>query len=103
MKLIVIYFFCFQIIYSNITTRERMPLNLDDVVAPLEVQFSYSVVWKETKMTHDQRNVKILKSSSFFPRTLEVRGDPFKITCVYVKGFGYFLYDTKDIRRHNKT
>ncbi|XP_038052183.1 transmembrane 9 superfamily member 1-like [Patiria miniata] len=61
-----------QIVYANITTRDRMPLNLDDVVAPLEVQFTYSVVWQETKMAYNQRHLRLLKSSSFFPRTLEV-------------------------------
>eukprot|EP00058_Branchiostoma_floridae_P011604 XP_002597092.1 hypothetical protein BRAFLDRAFT_105034 [Branchiostoma floridae] len=37
-----------QIISANVTTRGHDPLSLDEVEAPLELTFTYSVSWKET-------------------------------------------------------
>ncbi|XP_072042400.1 transmembrane 9 superfamily member 1-like [Amphiura filiformis] len=62
-----------QIIYANVSTRDKQPVSLDDtIIAPLEIRFTYSVSWHETKTTYAQRASKLIKDNSFFPKTLEV-------------------------------
>ena len=38
-----------QIIYANVSTKEQAPVSLDEVSAPLEVAFTYSVKWYPTR------------------------------------------------------
>ncbi|XP_071958712.1 transmembrane 9 superfamily member 1-like [Antedon mediterranea] len=60
-----------QIIYANISTRDRQPVSLDDVTTPLDVKFTYSVSWHDTKLEYKNRAARLGKTS-FFPKTLEV-------------------------------
>ncbi|XP_019641595.1 PREDICTED: transmembrane 9 superfamily member 1-like [Branchiostoma belcheri] len=60
-----------QIISANVTTRGHDPLSLDEVEAPLELTFTYSVMWKETTEKYETRGQR-LRDSSFFPKTLEI-------------------------------
>ncbi|XP_023930008.1 transmembrane 9 superfamily member 1-like [Lingula anatina] len=60
-----------QIIYANISTKEHEPVNLDDAVAPFEIRFTYSVKWHPTKLKYSDRD-KLVKGTSFFPKTLEI-------------------------------
>lgn len=43
------YSFISKIIYANVSTKERAPSKLDDVTAPVELTFTYSVYWEKTK------------------------------------------------------
>ncbi|XP_071508029.1 transmembrane 9 superfamily member 1-like [Diadema antillarum] len=61
-----------QIIFVNVTTRDKQPVSLDDVTPPLQVQFTYSVTWHETTMKYSERGRRLVKNANFFPRTLEV-------------------------------
>ncbi|XP_077990163.1 transmembrane 9 superfamily member 1-like [Glandiceps talaboti] len=60
-----------QIISANVSTREHQPTSLDEVEAPLDVKFTYSVTWKETSLEYKNRET-LLRDTSFFPRTLEI-------------------------------
>ncbi|CAH1776014.1 unnamed protein product [Owenia fusiformis] len=60
-----------QIIFANVSTKDTPPVSLEDVVAPFEVTFTYSVKWHETKTPYEQRG-KRLRDTSFFPKTLEI-------------------------------
>jgi transmembrane 9 superfamily protein 1 len=43
------YFLNKQIIFANVSTKERAPSKLDDVTAPIELTFTYSVTWEMSK------------------------------------------------------
>ncbi|XP_060573634.1 transmembrane 9 superfamily member 1-like [Ruditapes philippinarum] len=60
-----------QIIYANVSTKEQAPVSLDEVSAPLEVAFTYSVKWYPTSMKYEDR-AKRMRDNSFFPKTLEI-------------------------------
>ncbi len=38
-----------QVIFANVSTKERSPVTLDGVTAPIEVTFTYSVKWIPTQ------------------------------------------------------
>ena len=38
-----------QIIFANVSTKERAPSKLDGIMAPIELTFTYSVTWEQTK------------------------------------------------------
>ncbi|WAR18015.1 TM9S1-like protein, partial [Mya arenaria] len=61
-----------HIIYANVSTKEKEPVSLDDVTAPLEVAFTYSVKWHNSGLKYEERS-KRLRDNSFFPKTLETR------------------------------
>ncbi|KAH3748748.1 hypothetical protein DPMN_183198 [Dreissena polymorpha] len=60
-----------HIIYANVSTKEKEPVNLDDVTAPLEVAFTYSVKWHSTDLKFEQRGQR-MRDNRFFPKTLEI-------------------------------
>ncbi|XP_052763793.1 transmembrane 9 superfamily member 1-like isoform X2 [Mya arenaria] len=60
-----------HIIYANVSTKEKEPVSLDDVTAPLEVAFTYSVKWHNSGLKYEERS-KRLRDNSFFPKTLEI-------------------------------
>ncbi|XP_064480299.1 transmembrane 9 superfamily member 1-like [Ornithodoros turicata] len=60
-----------KVISANVTVREKPPLNLDDLTAPLDISHTYSVRWLPTNATErDQEN--FAKGHPFFPQTLEI-------------------------------
>jgi len=38
-----------KIIYANVSTKDQPPVSLDEVNAPMEVAFTYSVKWFHTE------------------------------------------------------
>lgn len=60
-----------RIIFANVSTKERAPTKLDNVNAPVELTFTYGVVWEKTDVQYKDRG-KLLRSSGFFPKSLEI-------------------------------
>ncbi|ELT97180.1 hypothetical protein CAPTEDRAFT_172435 [Capitella teleta] len=60
-----------QVIYANVSTKDRSPISLDGVVEPFDVQFTYSVKWHQTQLKYEDRG-KRMRDNSFFPKTLEI-------------------------------
>jgi len=60
-----------QIIFANITTKEKAPVSLEEVSGVLEIPFTYSVKWHPTRTEYKDRGKK-LRDSGFFPKTLEI-------------------------------
>lgn len=58
-----------RIISANVSTAGSHPISLDDNLAPLDIEFSYSVDWIETDVPFNNR--EHLKGK-FFPKTLEI-------------------------------
>lgn len=59
-----------RIIYANVSTKERAPSKLDDVTAPVELTFTYSVYWEKSNVTFEKRG-QLVRSTGFFPKSLE--------------------------------
>jgi len=49
----------FQIVFVNVSMKEKVPKSLDSVVAPHEVAFTYSVNWQSSEFS-DQFNIDLL-------------------------------------------
>ncbi|KAK2147230.1 hypothetical protein LSH36_563g03039 [Paralvinella palmiformis] len=60
-----------QVIYANVSTKDRSPISLEGQTAPMEVPFTYSVKWIPTETKYADRG-KRMRDSSFFPKTLEI-------------------------------
>ncbi|CAL1288739.1 unnamed protein product [Larinioides sclopetarius] len=60
-----------KIISANVSTAGVTPISLNDAAAPFPITHTYSVNWIETRETYDDR-LKKARSSSFFPKTLEI-------------------------------
>ncbi|KAK2181171.1 hypothetical protein NP493_408g01013 [Ridgeia piscesae] len=60
-----------QIIYANVSTKNKSPVSLEGVSAPFKVTFTYSVKWTETTTKYSDRGKRV-RDSSFFPKTLEI-------------------------------
>jgi len=60
-----------RIIFANISTKERAPVSLDGVLAPVELTFTYSVQWNPTNTKYEDRQT-LLRKSGFFPVSLEI-------------------------------
>lgn len=60
-----------QIIYANVSTKEQLPISLDEVSAPYLVAFTYSVKWHPTNVAYADRGRR-LRDNSFFPKSLEI-------------------------------
>lgn len=73
-----------SIIAANVTSSGHEPISLDNIVNyPIEVKFTYSVKWIETKASADERQTR-LKASGFFPKSLEIHWLSILNSCVLV-------------------
>lgn len=60
-----------QIIFANVSTKERAPSKLDGLMPPAEITFTYSVTWEQSNVPYSQRG-KLLRGTGFFPKSLEI-------------------------------
>lgn len=63
-----------RIIFANVSTKDRAPSKLDNLKqedTPFSLKFTYSVTWKKSDHKFDSRG-KLLRSTMFFPKTLEI-------------------------------
>lgn len=61
-----------RIIFANVSTRDRAPTNLDPLdTSDIDLTFTYSVTWHETKYEYNERG-KLQRSTDFFPKTIEI-------------------------------
>lgn len=60
-----------RIIFANVSTKDRAPSNLDSLKAPVDLTFTYSVTWQETSHSFRDRG-KLLRSTDFFPKSIEI-------------------------------
>ncbi|GAB6028436.1 Transmembrane 9 super member 1 [Chamberlinius hualienensis] len=60
-----------QIIFANVSSKELSHFSLDEVKAPVIIEHTYSVRWVSTDVKFSDRDKK-LRSTGFFPKTLEI-------------------------------
>ena len=69
--MIIFEIFLQKIIFANVSTKERAPSKLDGLMPPVDLTFTYSVTWEQTNIAYNLRG-KLLRSTGFFPKSLEV-------------------------------
>lgn len=60
-----------KIIFANVSTKDRAPTEVNSLKGPIDLSFTYSVTWHETKTEFNQRG-KLLSNTDFFPKSIEI-------------------------------